>query len=89
MLEHIANRLPQYKEYIVLFNERKDIPHERIVKILALVYADIIGFCQQIYAILAGRRTGQWYPSSQLDRFDRSDITQVQNGFVVSLRSVT
>lgn len=89
MLEHIANRLPQYQEYTVLFNKRRDIPHERIVKILALVYADIIGFCQQIYAILVGRRTGQWYPSCQLNLLDRLDITQVQNGFAVSLRSVT
>lgn len=54
MFQDIALALPQYRMLLQACRERD--PHrdnERLLKVMAFMYSDIIDFCQQIYCIFA------------------------------------
>ncbi|KAJ9157792.1 hypothetical protein NKR23_g567 [Pleurostoma richardsiae] len=56
MLGSISTSLPQYRDYVSVCRERKEMDHSRLLNSLAFVYADIIDFCKHIYCMLTRRR---------------------------------
>jgi hypothetical protein len=62
MLEKITERLPRYHDHLLYFRERcPDIMKERLGQALAVVYKDILQFCQEACKMFMKKSGGKQY----------------------------
>jgi len=59
MFERIADTLPLYRDHFTTCMERKvGIDQSRLVSVMALMYSDILDFCQQVCCMMSRGRKG-------------------------------
>jgi hypothetical protein len=59
MFERLSFALPQYQRHMDRCRERRQsLAPERLVKLMSLLYTDIIQFCKEVFFIFARGRKG-------------------------------